>query len=96
MTAAPRRGRTDRRDRFLVAAGLTPGVDLSDRAQAALDLVADQDDDVVDGLVELLHQGQPSKVEPRFPERPPRLEYPNPAGTPSHRLRRGEPGNSGP
>lgn len=94
--AATGSGRTDRRDRFLVAAGLTPGVDLSDRARAALDLVADQDDDVVDGLVELLAQGQPPKVEPLFPDRPPRLEYPNPAGTPSNRLRRGEPGNSGP
>ncbi|HET8617371.1 MAG TPA: hypothetical protein VFM27_00330 [Acidimicrobiales bacterium] len=86
-----------RRNRILVAAGITPGAELSEPARAALATLEAQPALVVDAILAmlvLLIEGR------RPPDSPPassgRLVYPNPAARPRATLPRGEPGNSGP
>jgi hypothetical protein len=96
-TTSTMRPPTHRRTRILIAAGITPGAELSEPTRAALATLEAQPAEAVDAILAMLVL----LVEGRRPPHPPRtpsgrLVYPNPAARARPTLPRGEPGNSGP
>jgi hypothetical protein len=86
-----------RRSRILIAAGITPGAELSQPARAALATLEAQPAEAVDAILAMLVLLVEGRRPPDPPEAPSgRLVYPNPATRARATLPRGEPGNSGP